>query len=166
MVPLACFSVTVDSNDWARERAKVTIPTSAVSNHRNSSTHKHLSLGEGRTRSAGFVCAYASLLNRTISLHILIFKATLLWYCAPRPWRTSGSAYVVIVNRVFPFRLVVIIFAALCVAYIRLGVATDMFGDDVNIISFRSGKETGCNTVRWVDGLLFFPKLHNINRWL
>jgi len=158
MVPLACFSVTVDSNDWARERAKVTIPTSAVSNHRNSSTHKHLSLGEGRTRSAGFVCAYASLLNRAISFHIVIFKATLLWYCAPRAWRTSGSVYVVIIIRVFPFRLVVIIFAALCVAYIRLRVTTDMFCGDVNIICFRSARKTGSNKVRWVDGVLFSPE--------
>ena len=73
---------------------------------------------------------------------IVLFKDTLLWYCAPRPWRTSGSADVVIVIRVFSFQLVVFIFAALCVAYIRLGVATDMFCCDVNIIGFRSARKT------------------------
>ena len=102
-----------------------------------------------RMRLTGSIRAYASLPNRTINLWQCDFEDTLLWYRAPRPWRTSGSADVVIVIRIFSFQLVVFIFAALCVAYIRLGIATDMFCCDVNIISFRSARKT--EVTRW-DG--------------
>lgn len=104
--------------------------------------------------------------------HTVIFQDTLLWYCAPRPWRTSGSADVVIVIRVFPFRLFVFIFAALCVAYFRLRVATDMFGCDVNIICVRSARRTGSNTVRSLfakhptDNAQYQPTIFHYNTYI
>ena len=197
MVPFACFSVTVGSNAWDSEGAKMTTfichPLPAITtdpfqyieiqsntvdfstrlwgiNLTNSVVIPQSLILRQRSIVLGWIliyriwsiprlknifpsgkeeCDWQDLFVRMPPYRtersifdIVLFKDTLLWYCAPRPWRTSGSADVVIVIRVFSFQLVVFIFAALCVAYIRLGVATDMFCCDVNIIGFRSARKT------------------------
>ena len=75
----------------------------------------------------------------------------LLWYRAPRSWRISGTADIIVVIWVFALRLVFVVFATFRVAYIRQTVTTKAFGRDVDIIRFCSARKTGRDESTFVD---------------
>ena len=79
----------------------------------------------------------------------------LLWYRAPRSWRISGTADVIVVIWVFALRLVFVVFATFRVAYIRQTVTTKVFGRDVDIIRFWSARNLSTSDwlIRAVQGL-------------
>ena len=79
----------------------------------------------------------------------------LLWYRAPRSWRISGTADVIVVIWVFALRLVFVVFATFRVAYIRQIVTTKVFGRDVDIIRFGSARNLSTSDwlIRAVQGL-------------
>lgn len=111
-----------------------------LDDRKNASIHStdiSIIFGRRTPQPAALVCTCEMHHDIWCLLHLVFC----LGYCAPRSWRTSGRADVIVVIGFVACRYVVLILAALRVTKIRETEAPDMLSCDVAVLCFRSVKK-------------------------